>query len=142
MTPSKETTLDYDRTVGTEERFAVRRFIDEFVSAVNTGDKEKYNPMISDAASIEGFSDFTALKEGYVDMLSRRFSGSKKDYLRFPLLKLSFHKGVYQLTGTYEEFLDDILVTEGTVEIFIISRDGQYQFAKIKLFPRMKLKED
>ncbi len=142
MSISAETKLDYDRTVSTEDRFAIRKALDHFVWAVNRGESDIYRAMISDGAIVEGFSDIPQVKSGFITMLSRRFSGDSKSFMRFPQLKLSSNRFMYHMEGTYEDFVDGILATEGTIEISMIKSGENYQFAKIVFFPRMKLKDE
>ncbi len=142
MSISVQTKLDYDRSVGTEDRFAIRKAMDAFVNMVNHGNKEAYGPMISDGALIEGFSDIPYVKQGFVAMLSRRFKGDGLWLMRFPELKLSFSRYLFQLAGTYEEYADGILVTEGTITISLIKNTTEYQFVRIIFYPRMMLKNE
>ena len=62
--------------------------------------------------------------------------------MRFPKLKLSYAHYLYHLTGTYEEFVDGILATEGTIELALVKSDRGFEFVKIAFFPRMRLAED
>lgn len=142
MSPNKEIILDYDRTVDTEKRFIIRRFLDSFVEAVNAGDRDELQAIISDGITVEGFTDFVILKQNYIGMLLRKFGKSPRNYMRFPILKLTYRNSLYKLNGTYEEFIDNILVTEGTVDLQLITANESYQIIKIKLYPRMKLQDE
>lgn len=142
MSLSIETKLDYDRTVGTEDRFAIRKVVDQFVAAVNQGNREVYEKLISDGITIEGFSDIPQVKQGFTTMLERRFKGNGLRFMRFPILKLSFSRYLYHLEGTYEEFIDGILATEGTIELMLIKNEIGYQLVKIIFYPRMRLSEE
>jgi hypothetical protein len=46
MSISVETKLDFDRSVSTEDRFAIRKAMDFFVSSVNKADKDQYEKII------------------------------------------------------------------------------------------------
>lgn len=137
-----ETKLDFDNTVGTEDRFAIRRAIDAFAVAANSGDEEKLNDMISDSTVIEGFSDLPYIKQEFVSIVSRWASRKQKRIMRFPKLKLSYTHYLYHLNGTYEEFADNILVTEGTIELAMVKHEDGFKFVKMIFFPRMRLTED
>lgn len=134
-----ETVLDYDRSVSIEQRFAVRRFIDDFVSEVNTGKLKQFTKKLAEPLVVEGFEDYALFKNNYVAMLEQKFSSDQRNFLRFPVLKLTLKKSIYYLAGTYEEFTDNILSAEGTIEIKLAKQDESFQFFKIKFFPRMKL---
>lgn len=136
-----ETKLDFDQTVGTEDRFAIRRVLDSFATAANSGDIERLQELISDSTVIEGFSDLPYMKEEFISVVSR-WQGSAKHVMRFPKLKLSYGHYLFHLSGTYEEFVDGILATEGTIELALIKNDRGFEFVKIVFYPRMRLSED
>lgn len=137
-----ETKLDFDRSVSTEDRFAIRKAIDSFVRLVNKQAIDESSAMISDGVVVEGFSDIPQVKIGFVSMLKRRFGNQGLRMMRFPELKLSFNQFIYHLEGTYEEFADGVLAIEGTIELSLIKNSDGFQFVKIILFPRMMLNED
>ena len=142
MELTTETILDFDQSVGTEDRFAIRRMIDAFASAANSGDATKLSEMICDSTMIEGFSDLPYLKQEFVSVISRWQSTGKTHLMRFPKLKLSFTRYLHHLSGTYEEFVDGILATEGTIELSLIKKDNAFEFVKIHFYPRMRLSEE
>jgi hypothetical protein len=137
-----ETKLDFDSSVNTEDRFNIRRALDAFAKAANTGDVEKLDGMIADATVIEGFSDLPYIKQEFISVVARWATRKQKRLMRFPKLKLSFSHYLFHLSGTYEEFSDNILVTEGTIELAMIKQDDGFKFVKMIFFPRMRLSED
>ncbi len=142
MELTTETKLDFDQTVGTEDRFAIRRAIDAFAKSANDGAIEKLDSFISDSTVIEGFSDIPYMKQEFISILSRWQGSSRKRVMRFPNLKLSYSHYLFHLAGTYEEFVDNILATEGTIEMAMIKNDRGFEFVKIVFFPRMRLSDD
>jgi len=137
-----ETKLDFDQTVTDEDRFAIRRFVQSFADAENAGDVEKLNEYISDSTVIEGFSDLPYMKAEFISVVSRWSEKKSKRVMRFPKLKLSYSRYLFHLTGTYEEFIDNILATEGTIEMALVKTEDSFQFVKIIFYPRMRLAED
>lgn len=135
-----ETKLDFDYSVTDEDRFAIRRAIDSFARAANESQIEVLQNLISDSTVIEGFSDLPFMKPEFISVISR-WAG-KSRVMRFPKLKLTYSHFLFSLTGTYEEFIDNILVTEGTIEMAMIKNDNAFQFVKIVFFPRMRLAEE
>lgn len=142
MSLTIETKLDFDRSVSTEDRFAIRKVVDAFVKSVNKSEREEFAPVISDAAIIEGFTDIPYVKEGFVNMLARRFNSNANRFMRFPELKLSYSRYLFQLNGTYEDFDNDVLATEGTITINMIKNDSGYQIVRILFYPRMMLQDE
>lgn len=142
MELTTETKLDFDLSVSTEDRFSIRRSLDAFAKAANEGDIAKLDLLIADSTVIEGFSDLPYLKQEFISVVARWATRKQKRVMRFPLLKLSFAHYLYHLTGTYEEFSDNILVTEGTIELAMVKQDDGFKFVKMVFFPRMRLAED
>ena len=140
MQMTTETILDFDRTVDTEDRFAIRKMIGKFANAANKGNTEELENLISDSTVVEGFSDLPFMKEEFISVISRWQGGVR--IMRFPKLKLSYNRYLYHLNGTYEEFVDNILVTEGTIELALIKKEESFQFVKIVFYPRMRLTEE
>jgi hypothetical protein len=136
-----ETKLDFDRTVNTEDRFAIRRVLARFIEAINEGHSSVYSGMLSDAAIIEGFSDITQVKEGFVGMLNFRFAGKSRT-AALPQLKLSYSRYLFHLKGTYEETIDGVLATEGTIEMSLIKDEKSYKIVRIIFYPRMRYSDD
>src|SRR5690349_4996374 len=95
-----ETLLDFDRSVDTEDRFAIRRIVDKFANAANTGNITELESLISDSTVVEGFSDLPFMKQEFISVISRWQGGVR--IMRFPKLKLSYNRYLYHLTGTYE----------------------------------------
>ena len=142
MQLTTETILDFDRTAGDEDRFLIRHFLADFVTAANSGDIATLTEMISDSTVIAGFSDIPFMKQEFISVVSRW--QTKKRMMRFPKLKLSYSRYLFRLTGTYEEFMDNVLVTEGTIEMALIRVDTEtkFQFVKMQFYPRMRLNEE
>lgn len=142
MSISIETKLDCDRTVSTEDRFALRRALDSFVTAVNRAEVDAYQQMLLGGAVIEGFSDIPQLKQEFISTLSRRFTGDNNNLMRFPKLKSSYNRFMFHAEGTYEEYRDGILATEGSIELALVKTNDKFQIAKIVFYPRMLLNEE
>lgn len=136
MISTAETKLDFDRTVSTEDRFAIRKAISNFVTAINNREAEEYAAMLSDALIVEGFSDIVQVKAGFLTMLKQKFDGSDR-IMQMPQLKLSYSHYLYHLKGNYEEILEGILITEGTIEISLIKEEQNYKVVRIIFYPRM-----
>lgn len=134
-----ETKLDFDLTIDTEDRFSIRKVIALFARAANQRETEILDDLISDSTVVEGFSDIPYVKQEFISVITRKTKGSR--VMRFPKLKLSYNRYLYYLRGTYEEFLDNILVTEGTIELVLVKQENRFQFVKIVFYPRMRLAE-
>jgi hypothetical protein len=138
MAQAQETILDFDNSVGTEDRFAIRHFIADFVDAVNTQPKAEVARFIDEGATAEGFDDFVIQQPQIVEMFYKKFFGRRHNYIHFPKLKLTSTKHFFYLNGSYEEYQEGILSAVGTIELALIKRDEDYHFVKLKFFPRMR----
>lgn len=139
MIPDPEIILDFDNSVSTEDRFAIRRFLKDFVELVNNHHHEQMPGLFSDAVTAEGFSEFVMQKSELLGMFYKKFFGRKHNFIRFPKLKLSSSKFLYNLKGSYEEYDQEILAGAGSIEISIIKNDDKFQFIKFKFYPRMRM---
>lgn len=140
MEMTTETRLDFDYSVDTEDRFKIRRTIDAFAKAANEGETNVLEKLISESTVVEGFSDIPFMKEEFISVIKRWKGGER--IMRFPKLKLSYSHYLYHLSGTYEEFVNKILVTEGTIELALVKRDETFEFVKIIFYPRMRYSEE
>ncbi len=139
MKPTIEITLDFDHTVGTEDRFKIKHLIQDFVDIVNNQSHEELNKMISNSAVAEGFSEFTMQKSEFLDMFYKKFYGRRNNFIRFPNLKLTMNKNLYNINGEYEEYIEEILTTAGSVQMSLIKSDDDFEFISFKFFPRMRM---
>lgn len=137
-----ETKLDFDRTVNTEDRFAIRKALGGLIEAINNREESQYAQMLSDALVVEGFSDIVQVKAGFLTMLRQKFRTDNDRSVQMPKLKLSYGHYLYHLKGSYEEVLEGILVTEGNIEFSLIKENGNYKVVRIIFFPHMILADD
>lgn len=141
MHEAKETILDYDRTVGTEDRFAIRRFITTCSTSISQANRGAMESLIADGATISGITEFPLQKKQAVDLFYKKFFGRRQNFIYFPKMKLSFNKFMFHLSGSYEEYEEGILSGYGTIELALIKRDEKYQLVDVKFFPRMLKQE-
>lgn len=142
MNNTHETTLDFDNTVTTEERFEMRKFINNFIVSVNDKNQYDVEDDIADGFVAQGISEFIMQKPQLVGTLYRKFFGRKNNYMWFPKLKLTKNKNLFYLYGTYEEYQQGILSTEGDIEMKVTyDSDGKFQFVSWNFFPRMRMVE-
>lgn len=137
--PTAELTLDFDNTVETEDRFAIRHFLEDFVDIVNNQTQEDLDEMFSGAVTAEGFSEFILQKKEILEMFYSKFFGRRRSYIHFSKLKLSFTKFLYHVHGDYEEYSEGILAAAGTIDISLVKTDDGYEFVNIKFYPRMRM---
>lgn len=141
MSMSLETILDFNNTVTIEERFDIRKFVNLFTVTVNDKNQEEVEQFIADGFVAEGLSEFAMQKPQLIGTFYRKFFGRKNNYMWFPKLKLSSNKGTYHLDGTYEEYQQGILSTEGDIKIDLKKTETSYELISWKFFPRMRMME-
>lgn len=141
MHEPKETIFDFDRTVGTEDRFAIRRFISNCSTLISQANKHDIEALIADGATVSGITEFPLQKKQAVDLFYKKFFGRRHNFISFPKMKLSFNKFMFHLSGSYEEYEEGILSGYGTIELALIKKDEKYQLVDVKFFPRMLKQE-
>lgn len=141
MTQASETILDFDHSVGTEDRFAIRRFISDFIDSVNNQGREEVSVYFDKGVTAQGFNEFPLLGPQLVEMFYKKFFGRRHNYVSLPKVKLTSAKFLYNLSGNYEEYSDGILTTAGTIDIAILKSDDTYKIVNIKFYPRMRAVE-
>lgn len=139
MIPSTEITLDFDHTVGTEDRFVIKHLLEDFVDVINNQPHDELKAMISEAAIAEGFTEFAMQKPQLLDMFYKKFYGRRKSFIRFPELKLSSTHNLFHINGDYEEYLEEILAAAGTIKMSLIKTDDGFEFIGFKFYPRMRM---
>lgn len=136
-----EIKFDFDRTVDTEARFAIRKITEQFIELLNSQQIELWSKLFSEALVVEGLSDLPEFKHGFVQSFKRKLqSGERK--VRLPELKLLFDRAIYKLVGTYEEYAYGLLVKEGRITFELVNIEDSYQITKILFDPRMLVSED
>jgi hypothetical protein len=131
--------LDFDYSVGTEDRFALRNWFERLVKAINYNDAGDYEPQLSERLSVEGFTPEPLNHETYIRFLKDRVKQKPIRVLRFPELKVRYKHFFYHLVGTYEEFIDGILAYEGTIELAVLKEEDVFKLESIKFYPRLRV---
>ncbi len=141
MNKTVETVLDFDQTCSVEDRFAIRRFIENFSELLSRANKPELNSVFSDGVTILGISEFPLQKTQAIELFYKKFFGRKNNYFVLPKLKLTFHQYLFHLNGSYEEFEQGILSGSGTIEIALMKNEETFQIAKMVFYPRMLKQE-
>ncbi|HMQ02246.1 MAG TPA: hypothetical protein PKD79_04260 [Candidatus Doudnabacteria bacterium] len=141
MNPKQELIFDFDHAVGTEDRFAIRRFVNAFVSAVNNQGKDDVSRFLSKSITAEGFGEFPLQQLELINLYYKKFFGRRHSYIHFPQVRLTTQKSFFLLSGSYEEYQEGILSAAGTIDLWIVKQDEQYLIEKIIFYPRMRAVE-
>jgi len=131
--------MDFDYSVTTEDRFALRKWLEQLVEAINYNDRGAYSPMLGDGLIVEGFSDQAMDRAAYVTFLEQRSTQPAARIMRFPDLNIKFHHYLYHLRGTYEEFIDGILSYEGSIDMTLAKQEDNFVLLTVKFYPRLRL---
>lgn len=142
MDQANQTILDFDRTVGTEDRFAIRRFIENFSNIISNAHKSDLDIIIADGAVTAGITEFPLQKSQLIEMLYKKFFGRRHNFFILPKLKLTYSKFLFHLNGSYEEYEQGILSGSGTIEIVLVKNENYFQVFSLKFFPRMLKQEN
>jgi hypothetical protein len=138
-----ETRLDFDRSVSTESRFAMRKWLEELVKAMNYNDRSLYLNKLSSSIIVEGFNEQSMDHSMYIEFLEKRAKQPVARVMRFPELQTRYEGRAYYISGRYEEFLNGILSLEGNIDLEVVTEEiegeGDFKLALIKFYPRLKV---
>lgn len=137
MKISIESKTDFDYSVGTEDRFALRKWLERLAVELGRGTVEGLKGFFAEELRIEGFTDEDLNREGFLSLISKWASGDHM-ILRYPTLAVNYKHYLFSAVGTFEGFIDGIIVLEGTIEFKIAkSEEGNFTIVWQKFYPRM-----
>ncbi len=138
MAVAQETILDFDHTVGTEDRFAIRKFINQLTRIINGGGKRELAVIIDHRATAQGFLEFPIQQQQILEMFYKKFYGRRNNYMALPKLKLTSSNFLFHLNGLYEEYQEGILSAAGTIDLSLIKDEEEYRVVSLIFYPRMR----
>ncbi len=136
---SIEGKMEFDHSVITEDRFALRTWFQNLVKEINYNDRGAYSPKVSETFSMEGSTEQPIDHDNYLQLLSNRMQRKTIYAARFPELHIQLRQNIFQLTGRYEEFIDGILSYEGTVRLGVAKTETSFALIKFIFYPRLRL---
>lgn len=137
-----ESKMDFDRGIGTEERFALRRWFDRYVQLQNEHNLEMFAELLSDALVVNGFTDMHLQKQSYLDFLKPVVFENSNAVVRYPKVSIAFQGYLFHLKGDFEIYIDGILSCEGEIEMEVIKQEDLYLIVRKVFSPRMMLAFD
>jgi hypothetical protein len=136
-----ESKMDFDYSVSTEDRFALRNWFNQLVKEINYNDSGAYLPKLAEALHVEGFTDEPMEHDDYVAFLARRAGDGHVRVMSYPELAVSARFNRFSLKGTFEEVVDGVLASEGTIEIVIGKENGEFKLWWQMFYPRLRVQE-
>ena len=134
-----ESIIKFDYSVSTENRFAVRKWLQRFVDEQNTRGMGVWESALTEKVLIEGFTDEPLTRDAFVDFMKQIHKAGQQITVRFPQLTISYNRFLYDVHGTMELYIEGVLSLEGTFESRVSEVEEVFQFAWFKLYPRMAL---
>ena len=135
---STECEIKFDYSVGTENRFAVRRWFQALVDTQNKSDLALFVDSCAEDLIAEGFVAGTLTKTELIEFM-RQIHEGKQVLMRYPRLDVGFNRYLYNVEGAMEMYVNGILSMDGTFESRV-RRDeetNKFQFVWFKFYPRM-----
>ena len=136
-----ESKMDFDYSVNTEDRFALRNWFNQMVKEINYNDPGAYLPKLSQTLHVEGFTDEPMEHDDYVAFLARRAGDGHVRMISYPELTVSARFNRFSLKGTFEEVVDGVLAAEGTIETVVGKEDGEFRLWWQMFYPRLRVQE-
>jgi hypothetical protein len=136
---STDSKMDFDRSVSTENRFALRNWLEGLVKAINYNDRNAYRHMLGENLIVEGFSDGPMDHETYFMFLQQRGKQKVIRVVRYPELAIRCKNSHYYISGRYEEFFNGILSYEGNIEMILVKGEEGFKLVSQIFYPRLKV---
>lgn len=133
-----ESRMDFNRSVGTEDRFALRSWIEKLIEVLNQSNPTIWEEMLAPEFTVEGLLDRPLSRSAFVEFLKTEFDRGMFA-LRFPDLKIHWAGAYFTASGTYESFTDGVLSFQGEVELRIIKDEETFALVEEKLYPRFRV---
>jgi hypothetical protein len=132
-----ESKMNFDSSVTTEDRFALRNWFQGFIDNLNNHNEAEIKSALSDALMVEGFSDIPMQAEEYVLFLKGLITKQANSVARFPKVSIKFQGYLFAIVGDFEVYIDNVLSYEGGVEITVVKNEQGFFMVRQKFFPRL-----
>lgn len=106
--------MRFSSHVGTEPRFAFRRWFETWVEAVNVGNREVWQPAVLESIAVVDIVDRELDHTGFIGYLT---NSPKRLYI--PRVVIGLEDGLYVIKGTMEVYADTMMVFEGGFEMTV-----------------------
>lgn len=134
-----ETNVDFDYSIGTEDRFALRNWFQNFVEAQNSDEQDKLSSFFSVGLIVEGFKDEAMSKEAFLEFLQQEREQGTMDLIRYVGIKARYKDASYMFSGGFEVLADTLLSYEGSIELEVVKGEEGFSIDYIKFYPRLKV---
>lgn len=121
--------------IGTEPRFAFRRWFETWVEAVNLGSREVWQPAILESVTV---TDLLPKELDYDRFVSYLTNPPKKIFL--PKATVTLEDGLFVVRGTIEFFDQTLMVFEGMFEMVVHDIGTQdYKIFGMTCYPHFRV---
>jgi hypothetical protein len=137
-----ESKMKFDSSIGTEDRFTIRKWFQRFIDFCNTGDVESLMVFFAPNCEFTGWSRRPMDCEQLIAYFERRNMSDVNYCVRYPELEFRLRGGIYRVTGSFEEYRNGALCMEGSVDIRITQPSRVYQLVGHTFYPRLIVRDD
>lgn len=134
-----ETKVDFDYSIGTEDRFALRNWLEAFIAAQNTEDVEQVKQFLSVGLVVEGFTEASLSKETFVNFLVKEKQAGRLKVIQYSDTKVKFKDESFVCVANLQGLGDNILYYEGSIELEVVKAAEGFIADYIKFYPRLKV---
>src|SRR3989344_5111781 len=132
-----ESKMEFDRSVGTEDRFNLRKWLEQFIVALNKSNPKIWEEVIPSDFVNTGLTDEPLGLRDFISYMRNQYELG--EYVaRYPKLKIKYREDMFMIKGTFESFLDNILTFEGDAELIIEKQEDTFHLIKETLYPRFR----
>jgi len=126
--------------MGTEARFAFRKWLQTWIDQFRTRPKESHNLALADEFMAIGFATKDLSAENFGSFIATLTEPDKRLTVRMPAVSVSYDHFLYSVNGDMEIFIDGILCFAGGVDCKLRAADESFEFLRMKFYPRMSMR--
>lgn len=127
--------VKFGDSIGTEPRFKFRRWLEAWVEAVNSGNRQVWQVAVLDVITVSDLLEKDLNYEKFVSYLTH-----PPKQLRIPLASVVEEDGLYVVRGSLEIFTDGLMIFEGTFEMTVHDVGvGEYKIFGMVCYPHFRV---
>lgn len=134
-----ESKIDFDYSVGTEDRFALRNWFEDCIRAQNAANATEILGSLDEALAVEGLSETKISYDDAAGYIKKACQKSVRITLHYPNVRVSFKGVLFVLQGSFEGYYKGLLSYDGTFEARVMKQNESFKIVYVKVYPRFMM---